>query len=784
MNKSLALSSSLGSLSGHMRAEAKREFDHKKHQGRAAATQHAALQQSSLTSTLQTPMTLPHLSPSTKKKPTIFADTLATYQKDNLYSRLSGVVENENSSGLFSYVIKPQKPLSLCVRCSNHASLCMPCAEDDCEKTVTFYRKTRAAGAATLFNKAFVEAGNTKVIKFIVFRLLKNSFQNRQREQLKKKTVVEKLFGTNLVHIPFQAWRRYTKENIVSRKDKTIAKLSERVKSMDVIINDLNMNLRARDAEISKLKEDNDQLKAMVEARDGTIVTLEQQVKKEQGRVVALSALSVPIIAYNEAFNNILHQKMSETNQYLHVASTTSIGYDHTNVFADRVLLELGQLAHDKSTADPVAAAKAGNKVSKPVAATHRMLLDWASHVSQAAGDHMEQESGKLLSTFLPAHMPVETLSELRNAKLLVRVVIGIIYDRIELRAALATKKSEEAESCLTSSWVSPAIPLSELQELQKVEAKTMDLVTYTLQIATKYLDVPNFKAMDVFSGKQQVIFSFLVALLNAAVPTVDRKTRDSVEKSISSYYFLAEEVKALQQQQKSAVFVLELAKLVGLEREEKKEEAVEKANKKTDAGKSRVQSQGHVDIMHIEHMVDLVEEAMHREYNMEHLVEPPLPTAEGENLQAISADQEQSSQSPVLLRSASPSRPPTSHSNPPSSPPLQSVSASADPRLSPSSEQRLSQPAIDLPAQPSTPLLPQTADRYSALCNVIDQFIATKEREKAKDIGKRVLDVSTKFLGLQTWVFSQRQHTERALQVSSELRQFMWSSYLSSIST
>ncbi|RYG70157.1 hypothetical protein EON64_00880 [archaeon] len=129
----------------------------------------------------------------------------------------------------------------------------MSCAEDDCEKTVTFYRKTRAAGAATLFNKAFVEAGNTKVIKFIVFRLLKNSFQSRQREQLKKKTVVEKFFGTNLVHFPFQAWRRYTKENIVSRKDKTIAKLSERVKSMDVIINDLNMNLRARDAEVCSI---------------------------------------------------------------------------------------------------------------------------------------------------------------------------------------------------------------------------------------------------------------------------------------------------------------------------------------------------------------------------------------------------------------------------------------------------------------------------------------------------------------------------------------------------
>ncbi|RYG70156.1 hypothetical protein EON64_00875 [archaeon] len=515
----------------------------------------------------------------------------------------------------------------------------------------------------------------------------------------------------------------------------------------------------------------------MVEERDNTIVSLEQQVQKEQDRVVALSALSVPIIAYNEAINNILHQKMSETNHYLHVASTTSIGYDHTNVFADKMIVELGQLVQDKSTADPVAAAKAGNKTPKPVAATHRMLLDWSSHVSLAAGMHIEPESGKLLSVFLPAHAPVETLSELRNAKVLVRIVIGIIFDRIELRAAIETKKGEAAESCLTRSWVNPTIPLSELQELHKMESKTMDLVTYTLQLATKYLDAPSFKAMDVFSGKQQVIFSFLVALLNAAVPTVDRKNRDSVEKSISNYYFLAEEVKSLQAEQNSAVFIVELAKLVGLEQEEKKEEDVGKTSKMKEDSKNRVKSQGYVDILHIDHMVDLVEEAMHREYNLEHLVEPPLV---GESRQVASIDiRDNSSLSPAKL-SPDYSRPPTSHSQPPSSPPIQSLSA--DPQ-SPTSQQPI-HPTMDLPAHLSTPLPSLSSDRYSTLCSVIDKYITTKEREKAKGIGKRVLSVSSKFLDLQTWVFSQRQQTERALQVSSELRQFVLNSYLGSILT
>jgi hypothetical protein len=111
------------------------------------------------------------------------------------HNRLAGLNDAYNTTGLFADSIHISRSLPMCVRCGESPNLCMKCAELECENTLTFYRKTRAAGAATLFTKAFVEAGYSKLIKFVVFRLLKNSCQARSRSRLRKKAVVEKLFG-------------------------------------------------------------------------------------------------------------------------------------------------------------------------------------------------------------------------------------------------------------------------------------------------------------------------------------------------------------------------------------------------------------------------------------------------------------------------------------------------------------------------------------------------------------------------------------------------------------
>lgn len=185
----------------------------------------------------------------------VYSMYLSPSKAQSVATRLSGLPESVNSSALFTEkVAVPTKPVTLCIRCSStHAALCMICVEQDCQNALTFYRKTRAAGAATLFSKAFIEAGYTKLLKFVIFRLLKNGFETRRRQHMKKKTVVEKLFGTNLVCIPFSAWKRYTKENIMNRKNRTISELSERVKILEAQVHKLTSTVQENNFQVLNL---------------------------------------------------------------------------------------------------------------------------------------------------------------------------------------------------------------------------------------------------------------------------------------------------------------------------------------------------------------------------------------------------------------------------------------------------------------------------------------------------------------------------------------------------
>jgi hypothetical protein len=229
MNRSVVATSKL-SLSQRLRAESSKEYtksgDDKEGEPtrgrnasrRANRTLPALSQSTSSHLTPHLPEPFEHLSPAARR---------------NTVNRLSGLPDSVNSSGLFSDSFVPKTISSLCVRCGTLAALCMTCAEQDTEDALIFYRKTRAAGAATLFNKAFIEAGFRKSLKFVVFRLLKNYCQMKNRERMKKKSIVEKLFGTNLVYMPFTAWRRYTKENIVRRKNQMIEQLTAQIEGLE-----------------------------------------------------------------------------------------------------------------------------------------------------------------------------------------------------------------------------------------------------------------------------------------------------------------------------------------------------------------------------------------------------------------------------------------------------------------------------------------------------------------------------------------------------------------------
>ena len=171
----------------------------------------------------------------------------------------------------------------------------MPCSDQVCEDTLTFYRKTRASGAVALFTKAFVEAGNSKLVKFFMFRLWKNSLQKNQKQQLKMKSVVERLFGSNVVYLPFAAWKKYTKENIMDRKNTMLHKLKDKNELLETQVQKIAAVNTVQEAEIRNLRAELIKCKAENEASSILIKNLQSNLKEERHRVVGISSVLHPL---------------------------------------------------------------------------------------------------------------------------------------------------------------------------------------------------------------------------------------------------------------------------------------------------------------------------------------------------------------------------------------------------------------------------------------------------------------------------------------------------------
>ena len=171
----------------------------------------------------------------------------------------------------------------------------MSCSDQVCEDTLTFYRKTRASGAVALFTKAFVEAGNSKLVKFFMFRLWKNSLRKNQKQQLKMKNVVERLFGSNVVYLPFAAWKKYTKENIMDRKNAILNKLKDKTELLESQVLKIAAVSTAQETEIRSLRTELTKCKAENEASMNLIKSLQSSLKKERHRVVGMSSVLNPL---------------------------------------------------------------------------------------------------------------------------------------------------------------------------------------------------------------------------------------------------------------------------------------------------------------------------------------------------------------------------------------------------------------------------------------------------------------------------------------------------------
>jgi hypothetical protein len=70
----------------------------------------------------------------------------------------------------------------------------MRCTETIADEALTFYRKTRATGAASLFQHAIKEAGLSKTIKFMLFQMWRNGIKQRAKRNALMTPKIGKLY--------------------------------------------------------------------------------------------------------------------------------------------------------------------------------------------------------------------------------------------------------------------------------------------------------------------------------------------------------------------------------------------------------------------------------------------------------------------------------------------------------------------------------------------------------------------------------------------------------------
>jgi hypothetical protein len=126
----------------------------------------------------------------------------------------------------------------------------MPCCDKHAQDAVLFHRKSLQVGAAFLFDNAIKEAGITKATKFIVFRMWKNGFLQRQIDSRKMNRVVVNISNIKIMRGPFHAWRKFTTSSAVSRKDKQIVTLEQKLVLAEAQLNSVSAAKRIAEEEV------------------------------------------------------------------------------------------------------------------------------------------------------------------------------------------------------------------------------------------------------------------------------------------------------------------------------------------------------------------------------------------------------------------------------------------------------------------------------------------------------------------------------------------------------
>lgn len=551
-----------------------------------------------------------------------------------------------------------------------------------------------------------------------------------------------------------------------------------------------------------------------------------------------LSHLVIPLINYSNALESITQQKIVETNRYLQKAATLTTSYNYNHLFEESLFEQLYHKVNNEKKRKETYAPKLTNinLPSKQLQTGHQIALTWLNSISLQAGEYIESASGQSLNRYLPQHNPVETINDLRNGKLLCRVIVTLIFDRYQLR-----KQAENGiiniNSCYYQLWNKNIITLEDIEKIRSLQSHTLELLQFLISLTVIYLEMPAFKAMEIFSGKTDVIYSFVVCLMNASIPMVNKAEKDYFEKKISIYYQIVNQIEELKQEKVASlttVFHDEKKLLKEKEKakefaplpsqpftptplatttiteggESKDEEEDEREGKDMIEAKESILDEGEGDGEEsVEIKAKSLLEQLYEFFVYENsLKASQLQSERQEQFQkAISAsesvddvqinDAKVVSDSTVTLKEVTldsagdSSRNVSSNHNKPFKPQdlkLDSVdrAESIDPNTVQS--ERRSNPLDDtdetasLSALMATRLpkvqysLDMSNESYDQLCKLLDEFIVSPESSRILEISEKSFVISEKLAELQSAITLIRDHRDEGIRLTTDIRQFV----------
>lgn len=171
------------------------------------------------------------LSPKDKFVAALMRDAERTVHESGLAYRHSSTANFlSSSSGPYVDVGVSLHPSAQCVRCSSHASICVPCGEVHTNEALAFYRKSIGAGASAILNQAITEAGLGTTVKAFCFQLWRNSLKAQEAHRNVVFAAAAAASDRKYMKGPFEAWRKYAKQEVIDKKNKRIEELQNKVR--------------------------------------------------------------------------------------------------------------------------------------------------------------------------------------------------------------------------------------------------------------------------------------------------------------------------------------------------------------------------------------------------------------------------------------------------------------------------------------------------------------------------------------------------------------------------